>query len=58
MKNPYAVLLVAAFVVIFAIYSLVKRQKNMAALQTGEDMERLKEAIRKVLPGESGYKVA
>lgn len=58
MKNPYAVLLVAAFVVIFAIYSLVKRQKNMAALQTGEDMEKLKEAIRKVLPGESGYKVA
>lgn len=57
MKNPYAVLLVVAFVVIFAIYSFVKRQKNMAALQTGEDMEKLKEAIRKVLPGESGYKV-
>ncbi len=58
MKNPQAVWLVVAIVAVFAIYTLIRRQKNLAALQTGEDMEKLKEAIRKVLPGESGYKVA
>ena len=58
MKNPQAVWLVVAIVAVFAIYTLLRRQKNLAALQTGEDMEKLKEAIRKVLPGESGYKVA
>ena len=36
MKNPQAVWLVVAIVAVFAIYTLIRRQKNLAALQTGE----------------------
>ncbi|MDE6107862.1 MAG: hypothetical protein K2F83_04210, partial [Oscillospiraceae bacterium] len=49
--------IVLAIIVVAVAYTLIKRQKNLAALQTGEDMEKLKEAVRKVLPNESGYKV-
>ena len=57
MKNPMTTWIVIAFFAIVALLTFIKYRKNLAALETGEDMEKLKEAIRKVLPGESGYKV-
>ena len=57
-KSPITTLIVIGIIFVFAVYILIKRKKNLAALETGEDMERLKEAVRKVLPNESGYKVA
>lgn len=57
MKDPNAIWLVLAIVAVFAVYSLLRRRKNLAALETGEDMEALKRAVAQVLPGESGYKV-
>lgn len=57
MKSPATTWIVFGIIIVAIIYTLVKRQKNLAALQTGEDMEKLKEAVRKVLPNESGYKV-
>lgn len=57
-KSSITTLIVIGIIAVCVIYTLIRRQKNLAALQTGEDMEKLKEAVRKVLPGESGYKVA
>lgn len=58
MKSPITTWIVLAIIVIAIAYTLIRRQRNLAALQTGEDMEKLKEAVRKVLPNEGGYKVA
>lgn len=56
-KSPITTLIVIGIIAVFAIYVLIKRRKNLAALETGEDMEALKQAVAQVLPGESGYKV-
>lgn len=55
--QDYTTWIVFGIIIVVVIYTLIRRQKNLAALQTGEDMEKLKEAVRKVLPDESGYKV-
>lgn len=49
--------LVVIGVVIF-IYEQVKEKKNKALTETGEDMARLRDAVAKVLPGQTGYEVA
>jgi len=56
-KSPITTLIVIGIIAVFAIYTLIKRRKNLAALDTGEDMDALKQAVARVLPGESGYKV-
>ena len=58
MPSPVTTWIVLAIIAIAVAYTLIRRQKNLAALQTGEDMEKLKELVRRALPNESGYKVA
>ncbi len=50
-------ILVAIGVVIF-IYEQVKEKKNKALTENGEDMARLRDAVAKVLPDQTGYEVA
>lgn len=57
MKDPYAILLVFAIVVVALLYIFIKWRRNLAAAETGEDMEKLKTAVRQVLPELSGCKL-
>lgn len=51
-------LIVVGIVVVCVIWSSLKESKNKKLAQTGADMQRLKDAVARVLPGETGYTVA
>ncbi len=57
MDQNKAFLIIIAVVAVWMIYSLLKRRKNQAKMQDGQDMARLKEAVASVLPDEAGYQV-
>lgn len=54
--NP--IFLFAAFVAAVAIYIVVREKINLRKAADGEDMERLRRAVARALPEESGYQVA
>lgn len=54
MNNNLVMIVVAAIVIICVIYERLKEKKNVGLAQSGEDMQRLSEAVAKVLPPEAG----
>lgn len=54
--NP--IFLFAAFVVAVAIYIVVREKINLRKAAGGEDKERLRRAVARILPEESSYQVA
>ncbi|MBD5094664.1 MAG: hypothetical protein HDT26_10360 [Subdoligranulum sp.] len=55
--SNYAWLIIVAIVAICVAWSQMKESKNKKLAQTGADMQRLKDAVARVLPGETGYNV-
>lgn len=55
--SQYAFPVLIAILVIWAIYTIVRRQKNLSAAVEGKDMARIRELVSKALPNESGYQV-
>lgn len=55
--SEYAFPILVAILALCAVYTIVRRHKNLSAAQEGEDMVRLREIVAKALPNESGYKV-
>ncbi len=55
--REYAFPILVAVLVLWAVYTVVRRRKNLSAALEGEDMVRLRETVAKALPNESGYKV-
>lgn len=49
--------IVVGIVAVCVIWSQLKESKNKKLAQTGADMQRLKDAVARVLPGETGYNV-
>ena len=56
--SNYTWVIVVGIVVICVIWSQLKESKNKKLAQGGADMQRLKDAVARVLPGETGYTVA
>lgn len=55
--REYAFPILVAVLAIWAVYTIIRRHRNLSAAQEGEDMVQLKEAVAKALPNESGYQV-
>lgn len=55
--RQYAFPILIAILVVWVVYSIVRRRRNLSAAQEGTDMARLKEIVAKALPNESGYQV-
>ncbi len=55
--REYAFPILVAILAVWAVYTIVRRRKNLSAAQEGMDMARLRETVSKALPNESGYKV-
>ncbi len=55
--SEYAFPVLMAILALCAVYTIVKRHKNLSAAQEGEDMVRLRELVAKALPNESDYKM-
>lgn len=51
----HPIFLFAAFVVAVAIYIVVREKINLRKAAGGEDKERLRRAVARALPEESGY---
>lgn len=56
--SNYTWLIIVGIVAVCVIWSNLKESKNKKLAQTGADMQRLKDAVARVLPGETGYTVA
>lgn len=57
-RNTLIVLAAILLGIGMLIYGHLKKKKNMALAENGEDMARLQQAVAQVLPGEAGYQVA
>lgn len=58
MNEYWAWLIIIGLVVLGVIYSSLKESRNKKLAETGEDLRRIKDAVARVLPGETGYTVA
>lgn len=56
--SNYTWLIIVGIVAICVVWSNVKESKNKKLAQTGADLQRLRDAVARVLPGETGYTVA
>ena len=54
--SNYLWLIIVGIVAICVIWSNLKESKNKKLAQTGADMQRLKDAVARVLPGETDRK--
>lgn len=58
MELFYGVVGFIALVAVLYLYVTIREKRNLQKAETGEDQDRLRQAVASVLPGEYGYRVA